>query len=668
MSFFGAAECSTAANPLSGLLKQQQGSEEWRQSALPGPAGLAQGSSMRSYSASPNQHTGGEDAERFFQQVAAAAPPGGMAMDGMRREIENVSRGGIMRGDKEWASQYSPAASSLSPHDMARMDDQFRQQQQQGRPADFASEFQHMHAQTPSPGPSFSAAPPVASSSTSTGLFARPGFAPSYGAYGGSSTMGMRTFSPLPAQRQPQQQDAKGKGRFVELDDADWEAQFAAVDAGPIGQADQSVAQKDTVNLLDEGEIQIDATESDQALLQDLESTWASLKGQLDASSSSDADLARWESQFGSQFNDLHGGLDPDDDDDLLKTPEMRRPQQWTRENVDLFLQDQAAFPFNEENHYLDHADPYVEGMRLLAEGAPLSEAALAFEAACRKDETRAEAWLAAGETWAADERELMGIRALEKAVACGGKDGIAAWMSLAVAYVNEGQELRAFATLEKWISLAYPSIILPPLDAAALRSPWDASQRVIDLFIAAAQAGPQARAPGQSEELGVVDPDVQVGLGVLLYSNSDYDKAKECFEAGLSVRPNDFLLWNRLGATLANGGHPETAIDAYRRALDLRPTFTRAIYNLGVSCLNIGCYHEAAEHLLAALQGQRTSEQAARGKGKDVDGGREPEDGSGNLWHTLRRAFLCEDRHDLADKALPGADLDEFRREGYEF
>lgn len=61
----------------------------------------------------------------------------------------------------------------------------------------------------------------------------------------------------------------------------------------------------------------------------------------------------------------------------------------------------------------------------------------------------------------------------------------------------------------------------------------------MIDLFIAAAQAGPQARAPGQSEELGVVDPDVQVGLGLLLYSNSDYDKAKECFEAGLSVRPN---------------------------------------------------------------------------------------------------------------------------------
>jgi len=44
-------------------------------------------------------------------------------------------------------------------------------------------------------------------------------------------------------------------------------------------------------------------------------------------------------------------------------------------------------------------------------------------------------------------------------------------------------------------------------------------------------------------------------------------------------------LLWNRLGATLANGGNPEEAVDAYRKALELKPTFTRAIFNLGVAC-----------------------------------------------------------------------------------
>ncbi|BGP18226.1 hypothetical protein JCM10213_007855 [Rhodosporidiobolus nylandii] len=668
-AMMGGAECSTSSNPLSGLLKQQHGGEEWRQTHGVGGSGSAQESSMRSSASPSTGQMGTDEADRFFQQQQLG--PGPMSMEGMRRELESVSRGpgGVMRGDKEWASQYSPAGSSLSHADMARMEEQFRMQQQQGRP-DFASEFNQQLRFTPSPVPAFSTAPPAASSSTA---FSRPGFAPSYGAYGGGM-MGMRAFAPSGlAQPQPaMQQDVKGKGRFVELDDAGWEAQFAkageAVEAFAPQASETQTAQQDTVNVLD-GEIELDTAAADQALLRDLESTWSSLKGQLDASNATDAELARWESQFGSQFNDLHGGLEDDfDDEDLLQTPDIRRPRQWTRDNVDSFLQDDRAFPYAEENKYLEHQDPYAEGMRLLAEGAPLSEAALAFEAACRMDESRAEAWKAAGETWAADEREVKGIRALENAVACGGPAGIAAWMSLAVAYVNEGQELRALATLEKWISLAYPSITLPPLDTSSLRSPWDASNRVIDLFIAAAQAGPQSRAPGQSDELGVVDPDVQVGLGVLFYSNSEYDKAKDCWEAALSMRPNDFLLWNRLGATLANGGHSESAIDAYRRALDLRPTFTRAIYNLGVSCLNIGCYQEAAEHLLAALQGQMTREEA-RGQGKDADGGRlEPEDGSANLWHTLRRAFLCMDRHDLADKALPGADLNQFRAEGFEF
>lgn len=180
----------------------------------------------------------------------------------------------------------------------------------------------------------------------------------------------------------------------------------------------------------------------------------------------------------------------------------------------------------------------------------------------------------------------------------------------------------------------------------------------MIDLFLSAARAGPDARVQGQSTELAAVDPDVQVGLGVLFYSNSDYERAKDCFEAALGVRPNvrlsasppfspshrillgfnpsqDFLLWNRLGATLANGGLPEEAISAYRKALDLRPTFTRATYNLGVSCLNIGCYQEAAEHLLAAIEGQMSRDGV-----KETDGG--DDDGSSNLWHTLRRSFLC--------------------------
>ena len=105
-----------------------------------------------------------------------------------------------------------------------------------------------------------------------------------------------------------------------------------------------------------------------------------------------------------------------------------------------------------------------------------------------------------------------------------------------------------------------------------------------------------------------MIDPDVQLALGVLFYTNNEYDRAKDCFEAALSIRqtvhhisthhrllnentdciasyPQDYLLWNRLGSSLSNGNKPEESLGAYREALMLRPTYTRAIYNVGVAC-----------------------------------------------------------------------------------
>jgi len=51
-----------------------------------------------------------------------------------------------------------------------------------------------------------------------------------------------------------------------------------------------------------------------------------------------------------------------------------------------------------------------------------------------------------------------------------------------------------------------------------------------------------------------------------------------------LSARPGDYVLWNRLGATLANSGKSEEAIEAYYKALEIKPSFVRGRYNLGVS------------------------------------------------------------------------------------
>ncbi|TPX34526.1 hypothetical protein SmJEL517_g02920 [Synchytrium microbalum] len=307
-----------------------------------------------------------------------------------------------------------------------------------------------------------------------------------------------------------------------------------------------------------------------------------------------------------------------------------------------------APYTFETENHFLDHPDPMSEGIRLMENGGSLSEAALALEAAVQREPNNSEAWARLGIVQAENEKEEPAIAALQRAVQ-EDPNNLSALMGLAVSYTNEAQDLQAYTTLERWIASAYPDIAAnaPPQTAPpGMTSAQDLHKRVTAQFLEAARRG----RPGS----GDLDADVQVGLGVLFYNSGDYDKAVDCFTAGLSARPKDYLLWNRLGATLANSGRSEDAIEAYYKALEIKPSFVRGRYNLGVSCINIGVYHEAAEHLLGAL----SMHVVGSGQGTNV---------SNNLWETLRRTFILMERRDLADKATNAQDIGVFRGE-FEF
>lgn len=212
---------------------------------------------------------------------------------------------------------------------------------------------------------------------------------------GGGGMMMNGGFRPQYATAAPAAATDKGKGRFVELDDAAWEAEFAKA-TGP--KSDERTANV-PAGVEDDTLLDDSINKADEELLSNLESTWRDLHDNLNNQSATDAEMAAWEKQYGANFADPDSMEEPFDIsslDELLKHPE--------------------DYHFEEQNAHDTEADPYAEGLRLLHEGAPLSEASLAFEAACRKEPQRAEAWRALGETLAADEKELKAISALERA------------------------------------------------------------------------------------------------------------------------------------------------------------------------------------------------------------------------------------------------------------
>lgn len=493
------------------------------------------------------------------------------------------------------------------------------------------------------------------------------GYRPMMGNYGMGGmgmmgTMGMQNYTPAfgmqqPGMQQPQQDvTGKGKSRMVELDDKEWEAQFAQLE-----QTDQSALDTEAQTAIDTELNSMDRL-VDAALLDsetdhfgDFESIWRGIQAENKIA----RDLAAEEDYF-------PDGIDEWNDFDGLN---MHHPD----------LPSMGDYLFEQQNPFQDRTDPFAEGVEIMDSGGNLSLAALAFEAAVQKNAEHTDAWVRLGAAQAQNEKEIPSIRALEHALNID-PDNLEALMALAVSYTNEGYETSAYRTLERWVAVKYPQVVDQPLDAPkeiGFTERIQLQQKVTDLFIRAAQLSPS----GES-----MDPDVQVGLGVLFYAADEFDKAIDCFEAALTSteagvvnkQQNMHLLWNRLGATMANSGRSEEAISAYERALQFRPNFVRARYNLGVSCINMGALPEAAGHLLGALEMHRVDELEARQKAREivegVNGGGGVSDNdldrlitqnqSTNLYDTLRRVFGNMGRRDLQDKVGPGLDVTTFRPE----
>ncbi|EXJ88302.1 hypothetical protein A1O1_05232 [Capronia coronata CBS 617.96] len=628
MSFLGGAECSTAGNPLTQFKNHVQNDNSLQRDRLVGrgPGGLEE--SMRSRMA-PN----GSDQmmNDFMHQTGQLPQP--FAMEHLRQDLPSVQ--GLTRRSPSpgWVADFDPG-------EQARMEAAFASSKMAAqRPNGFSpQEFARFQQSSPQ-----RVASPITHTPSMMNTYQRP---MSMG-YMGGMNMGMN-YTPMHMQQQPEQTTDKGKGRMVELDDANWEAQFKELETQQDSLSDQANdAMERELNEIDSVGYGILAEHAFRQMAEEAseyENTF------------SNEDFAAW--------------------DNFDSTMGMGTHNPFEREPMLGDYMFESNNPFLEANQASKSA--FEQGKEILDSHGNLSLAALAFEAAVQQDPNHVEAWVLLGSAQAQNEKEAPAIRALERALQLD-PNNLDALMGLAVSYTNEGYDSTAYRTLERWLSVKYPQIHPPEnLSDASEVGFTDRAilhERVADLFIKAAQLSPSGEH---------MDPDVQVGLGVLFYGNEDFEKAVDCFKAALASAETGsansagqvHLLWNRLGATLANSGRSEDAITAYCKALEVNPNFVRARYNLGVSCINIGCYPEAAGHLLGALNLHRLVGEQGLDQVREIvaDGnGGIPEaelermiqqNESTNLYDTLRRAFTGMGRRDLTERVGAGMDLDQFRTE----
>lgn len=76
------------------------------------------------------------------------------------------------------------------------------------------------------------------------------------------------------------------------------------------------------------------------------------------------------------------------------------------------------------------------------------------------------------------------------------------------------------------------------------------------------------ARTFNEAAVMSPEDADVHIVLGVSYNLSREYDKAIESFQTALKLKPRDYSLWNKLGATQANSVQSADAIYAYQQVI----------------------------------------------------------------------------------------------------
>lgn len=167
---------------------------------------------------------------------------------------------------------------------------------------------------------------------------------------------------------------------------ADWDQMFSAIEAGRIEQT-ETVKNK---------------LAADDEFSKTFEDTWKTLEN-VELSESISQQLNKQQQDTETPISDELDYARWDDEMASLSAPPK--------------IMETKDYAFEPSNKYLQHSDPYAEGVRIVESGGSLTEAALAFEAAVQLDSRHANAWAYLGKVQAENEKEEPAIAALQQAI-----------------------------------------------------------------------------------------------------------------------------------------------------------------------------------------------------------------------------------------------------------
>eukprot|EP01117_Protostelium_nocturnum_P010862 TRINITY_DN3918_c0_g1_i3.p1 TRINITY_DN3918_c0_g1~~TRINITY_DN3918_c0_g1_i3.p1 ORF type:complete len:654 (+),score=228.69 TRINITY_DN3918_c0_g1_i3:135-2096(+) len=256
-----------------------------------------------------------------------------------------------------------------------------------------------------------------------------------------------------------------------------------------------------------------------------------------------------WADQFENEYAPHHEWLE-EFESNLDEESDREWIRQFSSQASSATVVKDYKFSDADQNPYIGMANPFQKGIELFDDGK-ISDSILAFEAELHENPENSSCWEKLGIAHAENDKDTQAIAALNKAVDMN-PDNLSAKMALAVSYTNDLYRDHALDTLRNWMErnpeYSRISSRAPPSERNLTFS--ERHSILADMFMEAAR-----------QRMDDPDSEVQVALGLLFNLSMDYDKAVDCFKTAVGINSQDYQLWNKLGATLANSSRSEEAV-----------------------------------------------------------------------------------------------------------